>query len=160
MIQDKFICISLGLQVFSTSREDQWQEIITSIIQYVKNGNKKEYNEKYKRCLFTIWNLESSTSVCFAISKLMLSFSYFFHAPCTILFNVYFYTVRSIFPFLLINHNLKQVLLTKWVIFYFRRRSIIGQLNVQPTTAKKDRNYKFSNGIYIKLQSCSFLTEV
>ena len=53
-----------------------------------KNGN-KEYNEKYICCFFTIWNLKSAvtyncgrvvlflTSVYFAISKLMLLFSYF-----------------------------------------------------------------------------------
>ena len=48
----------------------------------------------------------SRTSVYFAISKLMLLFSYSFHVPCIILSNV------------LIDHNRKQVLLIKWVIFF------------------------------------------
>ena len=76
-----------------------------------KNGN-KEYNEKYIRCYFTIWNLISTImykcgpvvlflkSVYFAISKLILLFSYSFHVLCVILSKVYFYIVRSMFPFL------------------------------------------------------------
>ena len=77
-----------------------------------KNG-KKEYNEKYICCFFTIWNLKTPitykcgrvvlflTSVYFAISKLILLFSYSFHVKCIILSNIYFYIVRSMFPFLL-----------------------------------------------------------
>ena len=76
-----------------------------------KNGN-KEYNEKYICCFLTIWNLKSAitykcrrvvlshTSDYFAISKLILLFSYSFHVLCIILSNVYFYVVRSMFPFL------------------------------------------------------------
>ena len=76
-----------------------------------KNGN-NEYNEKYICCFFTIWNLKSTltykcgrvvlffTSVYFAISKLILSFSYSYHVPCIILSNVYFYILHSKFPFL------------------------------------------------------------
>ena len=76
-----------------------------------KNGNKK-YNEKYICCFFTIWNLASAitykcgriviflTSVYFAISKLILLFSYSFHVPCIIFSDVHFYIVRSIFLFL------------------------------------------------------------
>ena len=76
-----------------------------------KNGNKK-YNEKYICCFFTIWNLKraimckcgravlSHTSAYFAISKPILFFSYSFHIPSIILSNVYFYIVRSMFPFL------------------------------------------------------------
>ena len=76
-----------------------------------KNGN-KEYNEKYISCFFTIWNLKraitykcarivvSRTSVYFAISKLILLFSYCFHVPYILFSNVYFYIVRSIFHFL------------------------------------------------------------
>ena len=75
------------------------------------NGN-KEYNQKYICCFFTIWNVKraitykcgrvvlSHISVYFAISKLILLFSYSFHIPCIILSNVYFYIVRSMFPFL------------------------------------------------------------
>ena len=72
----------------------------------------KEYNEKYICCFFTIWNLKSAitykcgrvvlllTSVYFAISKLILLFSYSFHVLCVTLSNVYFYIVRSMFHFL------------------------------------------------------------
>ena len=42
----------------------------------------------------------SRTSVYFVISKLILLFSYSFHVPCIIPSNVYFYIVRSMFPFL------------------------------------------------------------
>ena len=75
-----------------------------------KNGNKK-YNEKYICCFFTIWNSKSAitykcgrevlfpTSVYFAISKLILLFSYSFHVPWIILSNVYFYTVRFMVSF-------------------------------------------------------------
>ena len=63
-------------------------------------------------CSFTIWNLKSAirykcgrvvlyrTSVYFVISRLILFFSYSFHVSCIILSNVYFYIVRSMFPFL------------------------------------------------------------
>ena len=76
-----------------------------------KNGS-KEYNERYICCFFTMWNLLSAimykcgrvvlflTSVYFAIIKLILLFSYSFHVPCIIHSNVYFYIVRSMFPFL------------------------------------------------------------
>ena len=72
----------------------------------------KEYNEKYICCFFTIWNLKSAitykcgrvvlllTSVYFAISKLILLFSYSFHVLCVTHSNVYFYIVRSMFHFL------------------------------------------------------------
>ena len=42
----------------------------------------------------------SRTSVCLAISNFILLFSYSFHVPSTILFNVYLYIVRSMFLFL------------------------------------------------------------
>ena len=76
-----------------------------------KNEN-KEHNQKYISCFFTIWNLKSAitykcgwvvlflASVYFAISKLILLFSYSFHVTCIILSNVYFYMVRSMLPFL------------------------------------------------------------
>ena len=56
MIQEKLICISLFLQILNTTQEDWWQEIITSIKQYGRNWNNKEYNEKYICIFFAIWN--------------------------------------------------------------------------------------------------------
>ena len=67
-----------------------------------KNGNKEYY-------IFL-------TSDYFAISMPILLFSYSFHIPSIILSNVYFYIVRSIFPFLF---NRSQILLISWVIFFF-----------------------------------------
>ena len=83
-----------------------------------KNGN-KENNKKYICCFFTIWNLKSAItykcgrvvlsriSVYFSISKLILLFSISYHVPCIILSNVYFYIVRSMFPFLVNRSQLK-----------------------------------------------------
>ena len=68
----------------------------------------------------------SRTSVYFAISKLTLLFSYSFYVPCIILSNVYFDIVRAIFPFfILIDHNRKQVLLIKWLIFFFEAQKYL-----------------------------------
>ena len=59
------------------------------------------------------------TSVYFAFNKLILWFSYSFHVPCNIFFNVYFYTVRSISPFLF---NWSQSKLSvKWVNSFFKK---------------------------------------
>ena len=58
-------------------------------------------------CVFTIWNLKSAIiykpgrvvlsriSVYFAINKLILLFSYYFHVPCIMLYKVCFYIARS-----------------------------------------------------------------
>ena len=96
-----------------------------------KNGN-REYNEKYICCFFTIWNLKSAitykcgrvvlsrTSVYFAISKLILLFSYSFHDHA--LYFLTFIFTLYVPCFFLIDHNRKQVLLIKWVIFFFEAR--------------------------------------
>ena len=49
----------------------------------------------------------SRTYVYIAISKLKLLFLYSFHVPCIIISNVYFYIVRSMFPFLFDRSQLK-----------------------------------------------------
>ena len=81
-----------------------WQEIITSIKQYgimeIKNIMKNTYAAflsaiTYKRGRVVL----SRTSAHFAISKLILLFSYSFNVPCIILSNVYFYIIRSMFLF-------------------------------------------------------------
>ena len=101
-----------------------------------KNGN-EEYNEKHIYCFFTIWNLISAitckcgrvvlflTSVYFAISKAILIFSCSFHAPCIILPNNFFFTLYDpCFPYFLIDHNQKQVLLIKRVIIFLYLKNI------------------------------------
>ena len=162
MFQNKLICISLLLQIFNMSHEDSWQEIITSIKQYGKNGYKKKYNEKYICGFFTIWNFKctitckwrqvalSRTSVYFAISKLALSFSYSSHVPCIILYNVYFCIVRSIFFFFFNRSQSEAGVVNQMIHLSFRRRSTIDQLNVPTTTAEKEKLYTLSNIIYIK----------
>ena len=59
------------------------------------------------------------TSVFFAISKLVLLFSYSFHVPCIILSNVYFYIVQSMFPFLFNSSQSKASVDNQRVIFFF-----------------------------------------
>ena len=112
-----------------------WHEIITSIKQYGKTEI-KEYNKKYICCFFTIWNLKnaitykcgrvvvSCTSAYFAISKLIVLFSHSFHVPCIILFNVYFYFVRSMFPFLFNRSQSKSSVADQRVIFFLKVKNI------------------------------------
>ena len=128
MIQDKLICIYLcsykspkGVTMTGNSNvyKTMW-----------KNGN-KEYNEKYICCFFTIWNLKTPitykcgrvvlflTSVYFAISKLILLFSYSFHVPCIILSNVYFYIARSMFPSLFNWSQSKASVVNQMSHFFF-----------------------------------------
>ena len=109
----------------SNRNETKWSKanLFASLCSYKSSirvtmaGNNNIYKkilkkEKYMCCFFTIWNLKSAitykcgrivlsrTSVYFAISKLILLFSYSFHVPYIIPSNVYFYIVRSMFPFL------------------------------------------------------------
>ena len=91
MIQGKLISISLLLQISKRSHNDRNINVYKRIW---KNGH-KEYNEKCICCFSTVWNLRSAitykcgrvvlflTSVYFAISKLILLFSYSFHSPLT-----------------------------------------------------------------------------
>ena len=75
-----------------------------------KNAN-KEYNENYICCVFYVFKsaimyksgrvVLSRISVYFAINKLILLFSYYFHVPCIILYKVYFYIARSTFSLVL-----------------------------------------------------------
>ena len=99
-----------------------------------KNGN-KEYNEKQTCYFFTISNLKSAimykcrrvvllrTSVYFAISKLILSFSYSFHVPCIILPNIFFTLYVPCFPFSLINHN-QSVVNQMSYLFFLKLKNI------------------------------------
>ena len=100
--------------------ESLWQEILTSIKQYGKTEI-KSIIKKYTYCFFTIWNLKSAITykwglavlslalLYFAISKLILSFSYSFHIPRITLSSVYFCMIVPCFPFVLIDQNTKQL---------------------------------------------------
>ena len=100
--------------------ESLWQEILTSIKQYGKTEI-KSIIKKYTYCFFTIWNLKSAITykwglavlslalLYFAISKLILSFSYSFHIPRITLSSVYFCMIVPCFPFVLIDQNRKQL---------------------------------------------------
>ena len=63
---------------------------------------------------------------CYLIHQFILPsanlFSYSFHVPCIILSNVYFYTVRS-------DHSRKQVLLIKWIIFFWSSKIFFALFN-------------------------------
>ena len=61
----------------------------------------------------------SRISVYFFISKLMLLFSYSYHVPCIILSNVYFYIVRSMFPFLFNWSQSKASVVTQMTHLFF-----------------------------------------
>ena len=135
MIQGKLISISLLLQIPKRSHNDRNNNVYKRIW---KNGH-KEYNEKCICCFSTVWNLRSAitykcgrvvlflTSVYFAISKLIQLFSYSFHVPRITLSSVYYYFFTLCVPcflFFLIDHNQKQVLLTKWVIVLLKLKNI------------------------------------
>ena len=68
--------------------------------------------------------VQSRTSVYFVISKLILlsSSSFFFHVPCIILSNVYFYIVRSMFPFLFNRSQSKASVVNQMSYYYFEAR--------------------------------------
>ena len=78
----------------------------------------------------------SRTSDYFAISKLTLSFSYYFHVRCT---KIYFCTVCSIFSFLFNRSQLNAGVVNQMSRLCFCRRSTIGQFNVQTATAEKEK---------------------
>ena len=113
-----------------------------------KKKRRKKYNEKNMCGFLMIWNLKSAitykcgrvvlsgTSVYFANSKLTLSYSYNTLNLSTFIFA--FYVLW--FLFFLLDHNLKQVLLIKWVTF-FDKKSTISQLSVQTTTTEKEKLY-------------------
>ena len=95
-------------------------------------------------CFFTIWNLKSArtsykcgrvelsrTSGYYAISKLILQFSYSFHVSCIIFPHVYFHIVLSMFPFLFHGSQSKTDVVNQTVHSCFCKTSTIGQLNVQ-----------------------------
>ena len=100
-----------------------------------KNGN-KEYNEKYICCFITIWNLISAkshkcgrvvlflTSVYFAISNAYCYFPILFMYNA-LYFPTFIFTLYvPFYPFFLIDHNQKRMLLIKWVFFFWKLKNI------------------------------------
>ena len=85
-----------------------------------------------------------------------LSISYFFHVPCTILFKVYFYTILFIFSFLFNRSRSETGVVNQIQMSHFRRRSTIDQLNVQTTTAEKEKLYTLSNIITLNCKVALF----
>ena len=95
------------------------------------------------------------------ISKLVLLLPSSFHILCTILFTVYFYTIFSMFLFLFHWSHLKAGAIPSSDSYLFRKRSTIGQLNVQAATAKNEQQYTLSNRLCIAFQKFySFLWNV
>ena len=101
-----------------------------------KNRN-KGYNKKCICCFFTIWNLKSAiaykcgqvvlffTSVYFAISKLPYCYFHILFMYHALYFPTFMFTLYvPCFSFFLIDHNQKQVLLIKWVIFFLKFKNI------------------------------------
>ena len=82
----------------------------------LKNGN-KEHNEKCICCFSTIWNKYNSVHRFILLSA--NSYCYFH-----ILFMSTFTLYLTCFPFFLIDHNQKQVLLIKWVIFFWSSKTV------------------------------------
>ena len=98
-----------------------WQEIITSIKQY---GKTKIKNIMKNTCAAFLSAILSRTSVYFVISKLILLFTYSFHVPCIILSNVYFYIVRSMFPFLFNQSRSKASVVNQMSLLFLKLKNI------------------------------------
>ena len=74
---------------------------------------KRERTYKFGRAVL------SGTSIYFGINKLTLQISNSFHVPYIVHSDLHFRTVLFMFPFLLIDHNRKQVLLIKRFMLIF-----------------------------------------
>ena len=72
----------------------------------------------------------------------------FFSCTMHYIFNVYFYTILSMRPFPFNRSQSKAGIVNQMNHPCFRKRSAIGQLNIQVTTAEK--LYTLSNILYIK----------
>ena len=98
------------------------------------------------------------TQLIFGISKLIC----IFHISCTVLFNVYFHTVISVFhtsiyAAFVIDCTRKQTLLIKLFDFVFTKDlPSISQSNVETVKVEKEEQYILSNMIYIKIPNCCF----
>ena len=129
MIQDKLMHISAPTYLQFKSL---WQEITISVKRYGKTNIMKskyavflQYEILKPNNLQFGWVVLPHTSVYFAISKLILYFHtlFMYHALYfpTFVFTLYI----PCFPFFLIDHNWKQVLLIKWVIFFLKFKNFV-----------------------------------
>ena len=82
------------------------------------------------------------------ISKLILRFPYAFDLLCTILSIVNFHTVLPMFVFLFYWSHLKAGTVHLRDSSLFRKRSIMGQVNVQAATTENQEQYTLSNIIH------------
>ena len=130
MIQDKRISISLLLQI---SSESLWHEIIASTSQYGKTKIKNIMKNTW--CFFTIWNLKSAVTCkygCYSLDQFMLPsansycYSHILFMYHALYFPTFIFTMCvTCFPFFFIDHNQKQVLLIKRVIFFLKHKNIL-----------------------------------
>ena len=63
----------------------------------------------------------------------------FFSLSCILLSNVHFHTVLSIFPFLFNRSQSKAGVVNQMTHPCFRKKLVLGQLNVQAATAGKEK---------------------
>ena len=82
------------------------------------------------------------------ISKLILRFPYAFDLLCTIFSIVNFQTVLPMFVFLFYWSHLKAGAVHLSDSSLFRKRSIVGQLNVQAAATENQEQYTLSNIIH------------
>ena len=90
----------------------------------LKNGN-KEYNEKYIHAAFLRFEISAIPYInLFYYQQTHTVIFIFFSCAMHCISNVYFTLYVPCFPFFLIDHNQKQVLLVKWVIFFLKLKNI------------------------------------
>ena len=106
-----------------------------NVYKTIWRNESKEYNEKYICCFFTTWNLKSaimykSGRVVLFLHQFILSsgnsycYFYILFMYHTVYFPTFIFTLYvPFFAFFLIDHNQKQVLLIKWVIFFSKLKN-------------------------------------
>ena len=94
-------------------------------------NEKEEYDGRYIYCFFTAITYKCGQVVLFCSSVYFVSANSYCYFPILFMYNaLYFATFIFIlhipcFPFFLIDHNEKQVLLIKWVVFFFKLKNIL-----------------------------------
>ena len=90
----------------------------------------------------------------FGISKPTLYFGYCFYIPCVVLFTVFFHTVLSMFRFFCYWSQSK--VNARFNFAFIKDCLSVIQSTVQAVTAENEKQYNFSNIIYIKFQNSFF----